>query len=124
MLTFISPRPRSRVCHGAVDDGLDFLRCEALQGEDPAAGEQGRDNLEGRVFGGGADEGNGSVLDVGENDVLLGLVEAVDFVHEQDGGLAVHPAPVAGLGDDAAQVGNPGGDGADRLEGGLRSGGD
>ena len=60
---------------------------------------------------------------MGEDDVLLSLVEAVDFVYEQDGGLAVHPSAVAGLGDDTSQVGHAGGDGADRLEGGLGNGG-
>ena len=69
-------------------------------------------------------KGDRAVLDVGQDDVLLGLVEAVDFVHEEDGGLAVHPAPVAGLGDDTPQVGDAGGDGADRLEGSLGDCGD
>lgn len=40
----------------------------------------------GRVFGGGADEDELAGLDGGEEDVLLLLVEAVDFVHEEDGG--------------------------------------
>ena len=64
------------------------------------------------------------VFDVGEDDVLLSLVEAVDFVYEQDGGLAVHPSAVAGFRDDTSQVSHAGGDGADRLEGGLSGGGD
>ena len=37
--------------------------------------------------------------------------------------LAVHPSAVAGFGDDTSQVGHAGGDGADRLEGGLGNGG-
>ena len=61
---------------------------------------------------------------MGQDDVLLGFVETVNFVHEQDGGLAVHPAAVVGLGDDAAEVGDAGGDGAYRLKGGLGVGGD
>ena len=73
-----------------------------------------------RVLGGGADERYCAVLDVGQDDVLLRLVEAVYFVHEQDGCLPVHPAPVAGLGDDAAQVGHARRYRADRLEGRLR----
>ena len=112
------------VFSGAVDDGLHFLGGEALQGEDAAAGEQRGNDLEGWVFGGRAYQGDGAILNVGEDDVLLGLVEAVDFIHEEDGGLAVHPAAVSGLGDDTPQVGDTGGDGADRLEGSLGDCGD
>ena len=40
----------------------------------------------GRVFGSGADEDELAGFDGGEEDVLLLFVEAVDFVHEEDGG--------------------------------------
>ena len=123
-LTFISPSPRSVSSQRHGGRWPPLPRSEALQREDTAAGQQGSDDLEGRVLGGGADEGDGAVLDVGEDDVLLRLVEAVDFVHEQDGGLRVHALAVAGLGHDAAEVGDAGGDCADRLEGGLGSCGD
>ena len=39
---------------------------------------------EGRVLGGGADEDQSPVLDEGQEGVLLGLVEAVHFIEEED----------------------------------------
>ena len=59
-----------------------------VQGVDAAAGEQGGDDLEGRIFGGRADEADGAVLDVGQEGVLLGFVEAMDLVDEEDGARA------------------------------------
>ena len=73
------------------------------------------------VFGGGADEGDGAVFDVGEDGVLLGFVEAVDLVDEEDGALGT---PGAGLGHDAAEVGDAGGDGGELLEAGVGAAGD
>ena len=37
------------------------------------------------VFGGGADQADGAALDVGQEGVLLRLVEAMDLVDEEDG---------------------------------------
>ena len=98
---------------------------EFLEDVDLATGEQGGDDLEGGVLGGGADEGDGAALDGAEQGVLLGLVEAVDFVDEEygaffllcgvnhfahlldaaaDGGECVEGA-VEGVGDDHCQGG-------------------
>src|SRR5258707_3442027 len=55
---------------------------------DLGAGEEGGDDFEGGIFGGGADEENVAGLDVREEGVLLGFVEAVDFVDEDDGAKA------------------------------------
>src|SRR5260370_12582272 len=52
---------------------------------DLGAGEEGGDDLERRVFRSGADEENVAGFDVREEGVLLGFVEAVDFVDEDDG---------------------------------------
>ncbi len=60
-----------------------FGRAEQAHAEDLAAGEQGRVHREGGVLGGGADEGD-VPLHVGEEGVLLGLVEAVDLVDEEE----------------------------------------
>ena len=57
---------------------------------DPAARKQGRDDLERRVLGGGADEDDAARLDVGQEGILLGLVEPVNLVHEEDRTAAVH----------------------------------
>src|SRR3972149_2098388 len=91
---------------------------QRLQGVDAGAREQGGDHLERRVLGGGADQGDRPVLDIRQDGVLLGLVEAMDLVDEQERaprrarpGAAVHPQSVAGLGDDAAGGGDAGGGG-------------
>ena len=63
--------------------------------------------------------GYGAVFHVGKNDILLRLVEAVNFVYEEDGRLTLHAAAITGFSDNAPQVGNSGGYGADLLEGGL-----
>jgi hypothetical protein len=72
------------VGEGAREDLLHLGGAEPLERVDPAAREQRRVDLEGRVLGGGADQHDGALLDVGQERVLLGLVEAVDLVHEQD----------------------------------------
>jgi hypothetical protein len=59
------------------------------RGVDAAAGEQRGVDFEGGVFGGGADEADAAALDVGQEGVLLGLVEAMDLVDEEDGARAV-----------------------------------
>ena len=62
-----------------------FCFAEGLQVVNAQAREQGVVEVEGGVFGGGADEDEGAVFDVGEEGVLLGFVEAVDFVDKEDG---------------------------------------
>jgi hypothetical protein len=46
---------------------------------------------------------------MGQDSVLLRLVEAMDFVDEEDGPLPVHAETVRGLADDSPQFGNSGG---------------
>ena len=106
------------------DDAGYLFGSQGLESEDPAPGEERGVDLKGRVFGGGADEGNGPVLNMGQNHVLLRLVKAVDFVHEEDGAPLVHPLPFLGFGHHPAQVGDTGSDRADRLKVGLGNSGD
>ena len=56
---------------------------EAAQDQHLAARQQRGVELEARILGGRADERDGAVLDIGQEAVLLGAVEAVDLVHEQ-----------------------------------------
>src|SRR5260370_25290721 len=46
------------------------------------------DELKGRIVGGGSDENDVAGCDVGEKGILLGFVEAVNFVDEDDGAVA------------------------------------
>ena len=105
-----------RVFQRPRHDGPDLIGGEQLQGEHPGTGQQRAYYLERRVLRGRPHQGNGPAFNVGQYHVLLGLVEAMDLVHEQDGGLPVHALAFPGFGDDAAQVGHPRRDGADSLE--------
>ncbi len=107
-----------------VEESYYLLRSERLQLVDAGAGEQRADDLERGVLGGGADEGNGAVLDIRQDGVLLCLVEAVDLVDKQDRLLGAHAEALLRLGDDATEVGDAGGDGGDRLEVGAGEAGD
>ena len=85
------------VGEGSLHDGEEIVLGEGLEGEDLRAGDEGAVDVEEGVVGGGADEAEGAAFDVGEEDVLLSFVEAVDFVDKEDGGAAVE-AEVAGGG--------------------------
>lgn len=57
---------------------------EGLQLEDERTARERRVDEHRRIVRGGADEDDRAVLDVREQDILLGLVEAVDLVDEED----------------------------------------
>ncbi len=65
---------------------------QTLQHIDLAPRQQRPVQLERRVLGRGADQGHDPLLDEGQEAVLLGAVEAVDLVHEQQGLLPRSPA--------------------------------
>ena len=73
------------VGEGAVQDRGEVFGGERIRDDDAAARKQGGVDLERRVFGGGADQGDGAVFDGPEQCVLLGLVEAMDLVDEENG---------------------------------------
>ena len=62
-----------------------------------ATREQGRDDFERWVLGGGANQDKSAVFHSRQQRILLRLVEAMDFVDEQHRRLAVEKAAVAGL---------------------------
>ena len=74
-----------RVFQGAAQQRRDAFFAQRLQHIHAAAREQRGDDFEGRIFGGRADEPDGAAFHVGEKCILLGLVEAVNLVDEQDG---------------------------------------
>ena len=88
----------------ATHDRLELRLGQPLEHVHPAPRQQGRDHLEGRILGRRADQGHGAALDVGQERVLLSLVEAVDLVDEQDRALAAERQTVLGLGDQAADL--------------------
>jgi len=66
----------------------DLRRGEGIENVDLGAGEQRGDDFEGWILGGCADENDVAGFDVGEEGILLGFVEAVDFVDKDDGAMA------------------------------------
>ena len=71
------------------------------------AGEEGGVEFEAGVFCRGTYQKNGAIFHIGQEAVLLGFVEAVDFVDEQEGALAILAADFGGF-EDFAQVGDAG----------------
>ncbi len=69
---------------------------EALEHIDPSPREQSVVQFKRGVLGGGADENQRAVFDIGQERILLGLVETVHFIDEQDGALAVLPGLLPG----------------------------
>ena len=80
---------------------------QAAQDHDLAARQEGAVELEARVLGGRTDQDDCSVLNIGQEGVLLGAVETVDLVDEQERALPDLAAAGRG-GEDLAQVGHPG----------------
>src|SRR5262249_36733907 len=62
---------------------------ELIQDVNAAARKQGAVDLERRVFGGGADQPDIAALHVGKKRVLLSAIEAVNFIHKQNGSRSV-----------------------------------
>ena len=88
---------------GPLDDRPQVVGAERLQHQHRGARQQRRDDLERRVLGGGPDQDDRAVLDVRQEGILLGLVEAVDLVDEQDRAAPVLLADAPRLLDDHAQ---------------------
>ena len=76
---------------------------ERFEAEEVAAREERRIDVETRVVGGGADEADVALFDIRQEEVLLGFVEAVQFVDEENRrGLGT----AAGGGEDLPQFGD------------------
>ena len=106
-----------------AEQGQDVFLRQGLQHENLAPGKKRAVDLEGRILRRGADEHDAALFHKRKEGVLLGLVETVDFVHEDDGAHAVGPV-FLGLEHDLADFLNAAGDGGKIDEGGLRLQGD
>ena len=93
---------------------------ERVQLIDPAAREQGRDDLEEGVLCRGAHEHHEPVLDGRQQRVLLRLVEAMDLVEKEDRALPARRAAVLGAREHVADLGTAGLDRRLLLEGRAR----
>jgi len=92
---------------------------QAFQHIDAGPREQGVVEFERGVFGRGADKNQRAVFHIGQEGILLGLVEAVHFVDEQDGPPAVLHRLLLGDLHRLANLLDPGEHGGNRLEMGI-----
>ena len=80
-----SAKTADGICEGAVEQSDYVGFGERDEGVDAATGEERGVDLKGGILCGGADEAYGASLNIGQEGVLLGLVEAMDLVYEEDG---------------------------------------
>ena len=85
---------------------LELVRAERIEPQHLRSRQQRRIELETRILGGRADQHHCSVLHHRQKAVLLGAVEAVDFVDEQQRLVPAHPLE-AGFLEHLLEVGHP-----------------
>ena len=100
---------------GSFDDRRQGGLIEPLEHEHLAAGEQCAVELEARVLGRRPDEHDRPVFDIREEGILLGAVESVDLVDEQQRALSDF-APLLRGEEHLPQIGDSGEGGRQRLE--------
>src|SRR5256712_10516360 len=119
------PHLASRLLEGSPQDRPDVVVLQGLQDEYATPRQQRAPELEARVLGRRADQGDRAVLDPREEGVLLRLVEVVDLIAEQDRAPPLVLEPLARLLDDLPHPSHAFGDGRERLEVAIRvAGGD
>ena len=118
------PRPRVLIGERSADERLDVVDRQRLELEHAAAADQRAVDGEEGILRRRADEDHDAVFDIGQQHVLLGPVEAVDFVDEEERPLAGGGEPVAGIVEDFAKFFDAAGDGADLRGSGCGCGGE
>ena len=93
----------SQLLLGALCKLLKISQPQALQNQNLRPRQQSRIQLKARVFGCRTDKQDRTVLHEGQKAVLLGFVEAMDFIHKQKRSLSVG-VPVLGRLKDFLQV--------------------
>ena len=93
-----------RVGDRAPHDARDVIVAQRLEPPDAHPRQEGGVDLEVGVLGRRPDQGDGAVLDMGQQGVLLGLVEAMDLVEEEQRPGAVQRQPILRLGDRRAKL--------------------
>ena len=102
---FQHPQTAPVVVQRASHNGPNISGRKRFQRKNPAAGQQGSVYFKGWIFGRGPDEYDSTVLHVGQNHVLLRLVETMNLIHEQDRRLLIKRPPLLRTGHRLAQVG-------------------
>ena len=94
------------VREGAFEEVDEVLRGNWFELKNLRARDEGGVDVEIGIVRGGTDEADGSAFEVGEEDILLGFVEAVNFVDEEDGGLIAELGVGFGLVDFGPDLGD------------------
>ena len=108
--------PAFGVLDGPLHQQPDLVVGQRFEAPHPQPGQERRVDLEIGVLGGRADERDRAVLDLGQERVLLGLVEAMDLVDEEDAAGAAGRQALAGFGDDGPDLDHAAHHGRERLE--------
>src|SRR5712691_10162685 len=93
----LSAKAAFLVLQGAPQQQQQVVRAQGFEDNHPSARQQRGDHLERRVLRRRAEEHDQALFHVRQEGVLLGLVEAVDFIDEQSRGLAVQPTLLLGF---------------------------
>ena len=102
---------------GTVQKDLQILFLQGFEYKDLAAGQQGSNDLKRGVLGGCTHQHDGAVFNGSQKGVLLGFVETVDFVYEQDGSpFLAEQAAGLGLVKDLAHILYPRRNGTEGVE--------
>ena len=72
---------------GSLEKREKVLGGDGFELENLGAGDEGGIDVEIGIVRGGSNEANGAAFEVGEESVLLGFVEPVNFVDKEDGRL-------------------------------------
>ncbi len=117
-------QPALRVRQGTLQQGGQLFLRHGFQRENLGAGQQGGVDRKVGVLRRRADEPDRSLFQMGEQDVLLRLVESVQLIHEEDGFPPVHAHPHLRLGDFLPDVRHVGFHPVEHHEMGVRRPGD
>src|SRR5215471_7890253 len=88
---WVAPEASFFILQSAIEEGNDLVGRERREHVDLGTGKQGRVDLKRGVLGSGANQHYVAALHVGQECVLLRLVEAMDLVNEEDGTAAIAP---------------------------------
>ena len=117
-------QPAFRVRQGALQQGGQFLFRHGLQRKDLGTGQQGGIDGKVGVLRRRADEPDRSLFQMGQQHVLLRLVEPVKLIHKEDGFPPVHAHPHLRLGNLLPDVRHVGFHPVKHHEMGIRGPGD
>jgi hypothetical protein len=104
----------------SLSDGHQGFNGEPFQRDHKAAGEKSVVEGKGRVFRRGAKKDDGALFHIGEKSILLGFVEAVDFVEEEGGRGGGSAVASASFFESGTNIFEGGGDGGEMEQGELK----